>query len=72
MSFDLLSIIGIVTAFQLLLLAVFLVNHKKPNHLSNQILSVFMFSEALLVGNFVLQHLGVFTFGKFPHTIFIS
>ena len=72
MAVDLLDIISIVTVFQLLLLAIFLIGHKKGNRISNRILSVFLFSNALLIANFILFRLKILTFDSFSYISFIG
>ncbi len=72
MALNLLDIISIITVFQLLLLAIFLISHKKGNRLSNRILSVFLFSNALLIANFILFHLKILTFDSFSYFFFIG
>jgi AraC-like DNA-binding protein len=72
MTVDLLDIISIITVFQLLLLAAFLVTYKKGRKLSNQILSAFLFSNALLIANFVLFRLKILALQDFPCFYFIG
>ncbi len=72
MAIDLLDIISIITVFQLLLLAIFLLNYKKGNRLSNQILSAFLLSNALLIANFILFRLKILTFAGCPYFYFIG
>lgn len=55
-----LEIIGIITAFQLVLLTVVLLTHKTGKRSSNRLLAGFMLFNALFIGNYLITHL------KFP------
>jgi AraC-like DNA-binding protein len=70
MVFDILDIIGILTAFQLLLLAFFLINHQKGKKLSHKILALFLFANALYILDYLQFHLRLYH--RFPHLIGIG
>lgn len=58
MFVTIIDVIGIITAFQLLLLGYILLSHKKGKTLSHRLLSAFMFSNALLILIFLNNRLG--------------
>jgi AraC-like DNA-binding protein len=58
--------IGIFAFLQLVLLAIVTFNHKKGKRLSNRILSAFMASNALLIGQFLLRRFGWISSTKLP------
>jgi AraC-like DNA-binding protein len=67
MVFDVLDIISILTAFQLLLLTFFLISHQKGKKVSQKILAVFLFANALYILDFLQFHLKLYL--EFPHFI---
>jgi len=66
MTISLLDIISIVTTFQLILLAIVIINYQKGKRISNRILAVFMLSNAFLVGNFVAFRMRVLSIPAIP------
>jgi hypothetical protein len=66
MIVNIIDIIGIITVFQLLLLGYILVSYKKGKILSHRLLSAFMFSNALLILNFLNNRLGFIPNEKLP------
>jgi len=62
MTIRLLDIISLITTFQLLLLAIVIINYQKGKRVSNNILAAFMLVNAILVGNFVLFRLRIIKF----------
>jgi AraC-like DNA-binding protein len=62
-----LDIISILTAFQLLLLTFFLISHQKGKKVSQKILAVFLFANALYILDFLQFHLKLYR--GFPHFI---
>jgi len=72
MAIRLLDIITIITTFQLLLLAIVIINYQKGKRVSNKILSVFMLSNSLLVGNFVAFRMQVLSINDLPFLYLIG
>jgi len=66
MIISLLDIISLITTFQLLLLAMVIVNYQKGKRVSNNILAAFMLANAILVGNFILFRLRILELADLP------
>ena len=58
MTFEWIDLIELFTFVQLLFLTVVAFNYKEGKRLSNRILSGFMASNALLIGNLIMSHFG--------------
>lgn len=64
---DIIGSFAIVTTFFLIFFAFFLLTNKKGDKTSNRILSVFLFSNALFLINFLIFHFNILAISKFPH-----
>ena len=62
------DIISIITAFQFLLVAIFLTTHKKGNRLSNIIFAAFLFSKAFCIIDHLIFRLHI----EYPNVYFIG
>ncbi len=58
MTLDWIDLIALFTLIQLLFLTIVILNYKKGKRLSNRLLAGFMASNALLIAQFLLSHLG--------------
>lgn len=67
MVVGLIDIISIITAFQLLLLALFLFNYGRGRAVSHKILAAFLFANALFILDFLQVHLKWYF--EFPHLL---
>lgn len=67
MVVGLLDIIGIITAFQLLLLGIFLFNYSRERAISHKILASFLLANALYIVDFLQIHLKWYR--EFPHLL---
>jgi len=70
MTVRFLDIISFITAFQLSLLAIVIISYQKGIRLSNRILSVFLMSNACLIGNYLVFRLGILSSSKVPFLYF--
>lgn len=66
------EILCIITIFQLLLLAIFLLSYKKGNRTSNTLLSAFLFFNAVYIVNYLFYHSGVLKYSIYPPLYYIG
>jgi hypothetical protein len=72
MTVSLLDILSFITTFQLLLLAIVIINYQKGKQLSNKILAAFMLANAILVGSFLVFRLRILAFNNLPYVYYIG
>jgi len=67
MYINIIEIIGIITALQLILLSLIIIFHKKGKKCSNRILAVFLFFNALSIIEFLLYRFKEYLYQDYPH-----
>ena len=72
MAIEINTVIRIISAFQFMLVALFLLTHKRGNQLGNRILAVFLLSKALSLTESLLYQFKSALSDRFPHAFLIA
>jgi AraC-like DNA-binding protein len=72
MSLDMIEVLAVVTALQLILLSIFITSHKKSRKPSNKILAAFLFFSALPIIEYILWRFRDDINPHFPHVFYIG